>query len=219
MSLSIERTANHLKSWLKVNQIMQRLNDEIVTDSIDSVLTLFGTNTNLLTFLTTYSSNDQLNAIYQILHENLQKFKAKQKSKQHNLAKPKNNISDESKQSNINCFNSISSESITNICRFLSRAEISEFKLTERRIAIISLEEMTTISVGICDTTQLLNSKHKKTLNFKNHLSYQRYNNNTTYSMIFDQLETKNKNLQLLPILITRYKSYWEKYPKINKKK
>eukprot|EP01084_Bolivina_argentea_P150966 263570_1 len=124
--LPIKRSSDHLISWIKVNQIKQNLNEEILSDSIQQILQLFGSNANLLHFLTTHSSKAQLDAIHQILEGKIQKFKENKERKQNkNIEKQKIKILQSS-----NNFVTISNESITNICSFLSYSQFRTFKLT-----------------------------------------------------------------------------------------
>eukprot|EP01084_Bolivina_argentea_P249677 418066_1 len=66
---------------------------------------------------------------------------------------------------------------------------------------------MAKYSVGIGIAKKLLHSKHREIFKFTHHLSYHRYNNNTTYSSIFAYLEKYNNfpEKHQIPIAIDKH--------------
>eukprot|EP01084_Bolivina_argentea_P150965 263568_1 len=203
-------STDHLISWIKVNQIKQDLNNDILSDSMACILQLFGSNTDLLQFLVSYSSKEQLDSIYTILQENIQKFKNNDQQKS-GTTKPEM----QSVQSSNN-FNIISQESISHICSFLSRKQIRNLKIVSRRISVVCLQEMQKYSVDICLADKLLNTKETNKLKWANHLSLNRYHNSTVYSLILDNLH-KTRDFEQkfqIPIVIAKYGAHQQQIDK-----
>eukprot|EP01084_Bolivina_argentea_P291383 500789_1 len=124
-AITIERTRNHLQSLLKVKQIQTQLNQEILTKTncVNSILSLFGTQFNLLDHLTQYATKQQLDEMYSILQQSITEYKFKQKSK-----KPATQIYTHV----VSNFDKISDQTTENIFSFINKYDISQIKTVSR---------------------------------------------------------------------------------------
>eukprot|EP01084_Bolivina_argentea_P067795 123397_1 len=182
--INVKRTRDQLLSWVKVNHIKQNLNNEILSVCIPSILKLFGSNADLLQYLTMYSSKPKLDEMYQIIHQTIQQFQASNKPIRLTNVRNSNPLH--------RYFAKISDESVVNICSFLLKREILAFKKVSRRISIICLNEMNKYCISICLAQHLLYSKHLKVLKWEDKMSLNRYHNATTYSYIFQYQQQVN---------------------------
>eukprot|EP01084_Bolivina_argentea_P211424 359664_1 len=177
----------HLRSWIRTEQLLQHVNDTVIDKCVQPALDLFTSNKELLHFVVKHTSQQRLDIIYNILKQEHEQEK-KLLQKQHNTL---NCTKLKAVSSN---FDKISKESISNICGFLNRCDIQLFKQTSRTISIICLEEMGKYSIGICTAFQMMktNVNNIEDMEWYKYMSYNRYNNITKYNLLFEKIEIRH---------------------------
>eukprot|EP01084_Bolivina_argentea_P249305 417278_1 len=181
-------SGNHLRLLLETNEILQDFTSSMIEDCTELVFQqVFANIPTLFDFIVQNANENQLKIIYSILKaRKLNDIEEQQKqNKIVNDTKPQNIIA-----KNTCDFSTISIQSIENICNFLDRNDIKQFKSTSRSLAIIGLNIMQKYSVGICYAEDLIDANYKHhTIQFKDYMFWHRYNANTSFVKIFRDIE------------------------------
>eukprot|EP01084_Bolivina_argentea_P271547 462098_1 len=194
--MRMQSSNNDLRSWLKINDLLEHTNDSIIEKYFETILKSIKLNSKkeILLFWVKYSSTKQINDLYNIIKD--YNLKEKEESKHQNVEIKLINKSKKTKKSLIpsSYFNEISQHSIANICDFLSRDDITNFKVSCRTICIECLECMSKCLMSIINTNKFINHNiihNMRNLKFMTYRSYNRYNCNNNTSL-FHQIEICN---------------------------
>eukprot|EP01084_Bolivina_argentea_P045969 84620_1 len=152
---------NEFSSGLKINSILQNFTDCVSDKCLQEVIELFGGSKSILLFIFKHANINTLNKIYEIT------IKYKNRDQKNNIlnyfqfeTKKFNKInSDNIWDNKKNLFKTLPNDCISNICNYLTKEEINEFKICSRIIAIVCFNEMNKMSIGIITSHKII-SKH-----------------------------------------------------------
>eukprot|EP01084_Bolivina_argentea_P254342 427571_1 len=196
----------HLAKELKVSSLLDDTNDEILNGCFNQVADIFGGTNSFWHFVSHNANEDQLESINNIIiakkeehqNENIMIFDELQSTE----------MKDEYTQLFLSTkyFVDLSTDQLTHICGYLDKRSIKQFKLSSKYIATICLQEMSKISVGICNANSLLINNIPKTnlhrFKFYDFTKFTRYNPKKKYSSLFDEWE-RNYNISQQHQLLT----------------
>ena len=153
---------DRLTSWLKLNRIIldDDTSDDILQDSLSAIMRSFGSIRDFFLFIAKSVRYDR--GTSEFIHRAISKQSIIHKNKDNEAAEQDNERQKQVKP--LNAMQSISNESVTHISNYLAKTDIQSFKLTSRRNAIISLEQMGKYSVSIVNANTLF--EREPCLNF-----------------------------------------------------
>ena len=204
---------DNIKLWLKTRHFVDDLdidNDDLMNICQQRVLKLFGFK-QILYCLIEHASNKIDIGMMKELYEELKSCKLKYENDEMSEETiPSLSTSDLSNNSSNQSLHNADSSSLTNldilpddvlsyICGYLSRGSISKMKICSSRLAIICLEEMMKINVGIFNANELLDchwNQQQQQLYFVNNVFLQKnsllkYSRFQSPSNIQQQLEKR----------------------------
>eukprot|EP01084_Bolivina_argentea_P269053 457149_1 len=143
-----------LHTSLKVSELLQSADNCVMNKALPDIFKLFGGTHCMVKFILNHCMVDKLEPVYQIIKKHkIQNdiVKVHQKNDNKQTIKKTSNHS--------NPFTSIPNECIYEIIAFLDKWDVNhKFKLCSKRIAILCLNEMTKISIGVMNLNTLCNT-------------------------------------------------------------
>ena len=141
------KSNDHLQLQLHINHLLtqkDRNNDEFINQCIDKIgEQVFNGKYGLFEILIrNVPLIEDLKEIYEIV-KNIKLSQDETKE-------------DKEKDSKPNPFNLLSTESISNICSFLSRADLSKLKIVSYDVGVVALQQMTRYSFGVCNLSKFI---------------------------------------------------------------
>eukprot|EP00483_Globobulimina_turgida_P011107 UN11128 len=164
MSL-IVRDRDHLRKWLQTNRLLDDVHDNILKQCLTDIIEIFDGNHNikwLLKLITKNANFKQIQSMNEIVAKRKRKFDRENMNKHpsetdiYENPDPSNTINTiNTINTSISSFSLIPNECIAHICGYLTKFNIKSFKLTSRQNAIVCLQEMDKIFIGVYNTNYL----------------------------------------------------------------
>eukprot|EP01084_Bolivina_argentea_P126135 223398_1 len=149
---------------------------------------VYGGYNNILTYLINNASTSELQQIQEIIKFTLADGTCDPQDTNTNDCVPKEqrHNTNETHSANHDSLSDLSCDSISNICGFLDREDIKQFKLTSYRIGIMCLTEMTKCNVAISNINEIINDVDGKYVDelgviYRKNYRFDRYPSNMDY--------------------------------------
>eukprot|EP01084_Bolivina_argentea_P299946 517083_1 len=174
------RNNKHLTIWLKLHNLQPDLHDQLVIDCMDDIVNTVG-HMNILNAIIEKCNETHLQSIHNILKQQI----AKQKQLPNPIATNTNNNPTE-----IISLNDLPNDTLLHMLIFLNKSETINFKHLSRKMAIISLQHMSKLPIGICNANELI-THPKDFINFNffdnySFIKYYRHTPSTTYQSLYE---------------------------------
>eukprot|EP01084_Bolivina_argentea_P272427 463825_1 len=212
VSNPITKNIRYIQTKLRIQRLLSDADDKVLKKSIHCIAKkIFNDYYSFMQFILTYSKHEQLSEIHQIIR--LQKLKRSKENDNINNDIDDNMIDDNVINDNMiddnitdnidhntddniddnksDLFETLANENIDYICGYLDHSDIEKFKQTSRQIAIICLDQMRKISVGILNTNSMENTFYE--INRKHITHYvqkSRYVDTTRFYSLQEEWET-----------------------------
>ena len=179
-------------------------NDEFITSCLTAIgQQLYHGMYRILDVVIKNAKNDSLREMYEIVkdlklmqemeeheHENENEngivIDDNEESKQNENSKSNASSSSSLKK---NVFRLLSKESIANICNFLGRRDINNFKVVSYDVGMVCLQHMNKYTFGICNTSKLIrfpSMYNSRYLNDQQLMNKEKYHSSTTIGNLYD---------------------------------
>ena len=165
---------------ISAQYLLKSLNDNAVQKCYQNIIeSLNKSTTDIILMLIKASTIEQFKNIYHILQSSFDQIE---------------NLKQNEKKNNNNYFDNLASSTIYNICEFLDRNDMSNFKLCSMSISLIIFEIMKCIAIGIINMNELITNKEYKycsKINIFNKIKVKRIKPFTKYKSLMNLYQNK----------------------------